>query len=178
LCKPLLFFRDEDEFLAAQAELARLCVKSLSPTGGFGLWYFDIAGLTPQPFVPYAWQPAGERLELASTHGPLLNSLGLFNLRHQFHSFAIEGSIDTHTVIHCFDLFNQCRKKPALIVIDNAPIHTSDEFEEEIERWEEEDLYVKFLSPYCEELNLIEILWHKIKYEWLPSDAYQGEIDR
>ena len=77
-------------------------------------------------------------------------------------------------MIHCFDLFNRRRKKPALVVIDNAPIHTSDEFEEEIERWEEADLYVKFLPPYCPELNLIEILWRKIKYEWLPLDAYQG----
>lgn len=25
-----------------------------------------------------------------------------------------------------------------------------------------------FLPPYSPELNRIEILWHKIKYEWLP----------
>ena len=31
-----------------------------------------------------------------------------------------------------------------------------------------------FLPPYCPELNLIEILWRKIKYEWLPLDAYQN----
>lgn len=24
------------------------------------------------------------------------------------------------------------------------------------------------------ELNLIEILWRKVKYEWLPMDAYQS----
>ena len=61
---------------------------------------------------------------------------------------------------------------PALVVVDNAPIHTSDDFEEELERWQKEDLYVKFLPPYCPELNLIELLWRKIKYEWLPLDAY------
>ena len=27
---------------------------------------------------------------------------------------------------------------------------------------------------YSPELNLIEILWRKIKYEWLPLDAYQS----
>lgn len=79
-----------------------------------------------QPSVPYAWQLVGERLELASTHGRRQNVLGFFNLHHEFHSFAFEGSIDTHTVIHCFDLFNQRRKKSALVVIDNALIHTSD----------------------------------------------------
>src|SRR5215470_1533183 len=172
--RSLRFYRDEVEFRAAQAELARLRAASLLPASEFDLWYFDEAGFTLQPCVPYAWQLVGERLELASTHGPRQNVLGFFNLRHQFHSFAFEGSIDTHTVIHCFDLFNRRRKKPALVVIDNAPIHSSDEFEEEVERWEEDDLYVRFLPPYSPELNLIEILWRKIKYDWLPLDAYQG----
>jgi len=31
-----------------------------------------------------------------------------------------------------------------------------------------------FLPPYSPELNLIEILWRKLKYEWLPLDAYQS----
>src|SRR5215813_5352401 len=172
--RSLRFYRDEVEFRAAQAELARMRAESLLPASEFDLWYFDEAGFTLQPCVPYAWQLVGERLELASTHGPRQNVLGFFNLHHRFHSFAFECSIDTHTVIHCFDLFNQRRKKPALVVIDNAPIHTSDEFEEEIERWEEEELYVKFLPPDCPELNRIETLWQKIKDEWLPLDAYQG----
>ena len=46
------------------------------------------------------------------------------------------------------------------------------DFEEELERWQKDDLHVKFLPPYCPELNLIELLWRKIKYEWLPLDAY------
>ena len=77
-------------------------------------------------------------------------------------------------MIHCFELFRQQQQKPALVVVDNAPIHTSDDFEDELERWQKEDLYVQFLPPYCPELNLIEILWRKIKYEWLPLDAYQN----
>jgi transposase len=31
---------------------------------------------------------------------------------------------------------------------------------------------VHFLPPYCPELNRIEILWRKIKYDWLPFSAY------
>ena len=100
--------------------------------------------------------------------------LGFFNVQHQFHSCAFEGSIDTHTLIHCFDLFSQRLEKPALVVIDQAPIHTSDEFEDQLELWQERNLDVKFLPAYCPELNLIEILWRKIKYEWLPLKAYQN----
>ena len=41
-----------------------------------------------------------------------------------------------------------------------------------IEAWEEQDLYVFFLPKYSPHLNLIEILWRKIKYEWLKPQHY------
>ena len=166
--------REEAEFRAAEAELAQLRARTLAGTSTFDLWYYDEAGFTLQPAIPYAWQRVGQRLELASTHGPRQNVLGFFNLHNEFHSFAFQGAIDSHTVVHCFDLFHQHQQRPAVVVVDNAPIHTSDDFEEELERWQQEDLYVKFLPPYCPELNLIEHLWRKIKYEWLPLDAYQN----
>src|SRR5262245_60906560 len=54
--RSLRFFRDEDEFHAAQAELAQLRVESLLPKSEFDNWYFDEAGFTLQPSVPYDWQ--------------------------------------------------------------------------------------------------------------------------
>lgn len=166
--------RDEEEFRLAEAELAQLRATSLRVGSAFDLWYYDEAGFTLQPSIPYAWQLVGQRWELASAHGPRQNVLGFFNLQHQFHAFAFQGSVDTNTVIHCFDLFHQRQQKPALVVVDNAPIHTSEDFDDELDRWQKEELSVKFLPPYCPELNLIEILWRKIKYEWLPLDAYQN----
>lgn len=166
--------RDEAEFRVAEAELAQLRASALTGTSAVDLWYYDEAGFTLQPAIPYAWPRVGQRLELASTPGPRQNVLGFFNLHHQFHSFAFQGSVDSHTVIHGFERFHQQQQKPALVVIDNAPIHTSEDFEDELERWQKDDLYVKFLPSYCPELNLIELLWRKIKYEWLPLDAYQN----
>ena len=61
-----------------------------------------------------------------------------------------------------------------MVVVDNAPIHTSNDFAEQQSLWQAQDLAVKFLPPYCPELNLIEILWRKIKYEGLPLAAYQS----
>jgi transposase len=166
--------RDEAEFRAAEAELAAMRARVLAGTSAVDLWYYDEAGFTLQPAIPYAWQRVGQRLELASTHGPRQNVLGFFNLHNEFHSFAFQGPLDSHTVIHCFELFHQQQQNPAVIVVDNAPIHTSEDFEDELERWQKEDLHVKFLPPYSPELNLIEILWRKIKYEWLPLDAYHN----
>ena len=172
--RSLRSLRDEGEFRAAATELAKLRTAALAPERAFDLWYFDEAGFTLQPSIPYAWQKVGQTLELASTRGPRQNVLGFLNLHQEFHSFAFQGTIDTHTVSHCFDLFCDQLERPALVTIDNAPIHTSDDFEEEIERWQKRGLYLKFLPPYCPELNLIENLWRKIKYEWLPLDAYRN----
>jgi transposase len=174
LRRSLRSLRDEEEFRVAAADLAQLRADSLRGDSAFDLWYYDEAGFTLQPSIPYAWQLVGQRLELASAHGPRQNVLGFFNLQHQFHAFAFEGSIDTNTVIHCFNLFRQRQKKPALVIMDNAPIHTSEDFDDELDHWQKQELHVKFLPPYCPELNLIEILWRKIKYEWLPLDAYQN----
>lgn len=166
--------RDEAEFRAAEAELAHLRASVLGGTSACDLWYYDEAGFTLPPSIPYAWQRGGQRLELASAPGPRQNILGFFNLHNQFHAFAFQGAIDSPTVVHCFDLFHQQQQKPALVIVDTAPIPTSEDFEDELARWQKEDLYVKFLPPSCPELNLIALLWRKIKYEWLPWDAYQN----
>ena len=57
---------------------------------------------------------------------------------------------------------------------DNAPVHRSDEFEDRLPYWKKQGLVIKFLSSYSPELNLIEILWRRIKYTWLPFSAYDG----
>ncbi len=33
-------------------------------------------------------------------------------------------------------------------------------------------VFIKTLPTYCPELNSIEILWHFIKYLWLPFSAF------
>jgi transposase len=65
------------------------------------------------------------------------------------------------------------RFKKTVVVIDNAAVHTSEEFEECLPRWKKKGLIIKYLSKYSPELNLIEILWRNIKDTWLPFSAYQ-----
>lgn len=47
-------------------------------------------------------------------------------------------------------------------------------FEQKSRVWEKQDLHLYFLPPYSPELNKIEILWRKMKYEWMPFDASQS----
>src|SRR5207247_6410304 len=97
----------------------------------------------------------------------------------------MHGQMDVHAsmsdqtshsvvVIACFDAFCQTIKKKTVVLLDNASIHTSEEFEERIPSWKKQGLILKYLPPYAPELNLIEILWRQIKYNWLPFSAYQS----
>ena len=165
--------RDEEAFRAAQQELADLRAKALA--GGCDLYYYDEAGFCLLPAVPYAWQLVGERLEVPSARSKRQNVLAfLGQLPGQFQSFVFEGAINAHTVAHCFEVFSRLIEKETWVVVDNAPTHASEEFEEELAAWAKRGLHVYFLPPYCPELNLIELLWRRIKYEWLPLSAYES----
>jgi len=102
--------------------------------------------------------------------------LGFLKKDGQFQSFVFEGGVNASVVVACFDEFARLidQDKKTFVIIDNAPMHTSAEFEEKIEQWKDKGLCVKFLSSYSPELNLIEILWRKIKYEWMPFSAYES----
>jgi transposase len=167
-------WRDESEFRMAQAELQELREECARGSSKFDLSYFDEAGFSLQPCVPYAWQPVGETLELACSTGRRQNILGFMNWSgHEFHSFAFEGKVDTALVVDCFHLCSRKLQKPTIVLVDNASIHTSEEFEDEIAGLSKEGVIIKYLPAYSPELNLIEILWRKIKYEWLPLSAYK-----
>lgn len=162
--------RDEAAFRQSQAELAEL--QAQADAGELALYYYDEAGFTREPVVPYAWQLQGETLELPAGHGPRLNVLAFFNRDHDFHPFIFEGSVDSALVLACFDQFAATITQPTVVVIDQAPTHTSAEFEARLVEWEERGLYIYLLPAYAPELNLIEILWRFIKYDWLPLRAY------
>ncbi len=164
-------------FRAAQTELNRMRERLRRGRSEFELWYFDEAGFSLLPSIPYAWQPIGERLEVESSGsgGQRQNVLGFLRWDGaDFYAAAFEGRIDSHVVAGCFRQFAADRKsvKPKLIVLDNAPVHRSEEFEEELAELAKLGVYVMFLPSYSPELNLIELLWKKIKYEWLPMDVY------
>ncbi len=141
----------------------------------FDLYYCDEAGFSLTPSVPYAWQPIGQRLEIHSSRSPQLNVLGF--LRHDgehFDPYVLQGTFDSAATIECVDNFCRKIRKPTTVVIDNSPLHTSNAFQSRISDWESRGLYFWFLPAYSPELNLIELLWKKIKYQWLCRDAYES----
>jgi len=170
--KSLKSKRDEEDFEEAQEELQVLI--EYHQAGELDLYYFDEAGISLTPTVPYGWQPIGERIEIPSQRSKQLNTLGFLRYDNQLTSYTVEGSVDSEIVIGCFDDFSNSLRRATTVVIDNAPVHTSKKFESRIPIWEEKGLFLYFLPSYCPELNLIEILWRMIKYHWLPIKAYDN----
>ena len=43
-----------------------------------------------------------------------------------------------------------------------------------IEQYKEKAVLICFLPPFSPELNLIQNLWKRIKYQWIGFDAYKS----
>ena len=84
------------------------------------------------------------------------------NRQNDLHASMFEQSTHSGGVIACFDALCQTIKKKTVVLLDNASIHTSEEFEERLPSWKKQGLILKYLSPYSPELNLIEILWVRL----------------
>jgi len=173
--KSLKTKRNEEEFQKVQSEIEIL--KCRHRSGEIDLRFFDEVGHDLTPPVPYAWQKKGEGIELPSSRSQRINVLGFMNLDSQLESYIFNCSITADVVVGCMNDFAKKIQKPTYIVIDNAPIHTANMFQDKIQEWSAMDLHIVFLPTYSPELNLIEILWRFVKYQWLNLDAYKSIAD-
>ena len=149
-------------------------LQKLSDQGSIDLRYLDETGFCLTPYVPYAWQEKGQELVLESTPSKRLNLIGLLNRNNELDSYIFNGSITSKVVIELLDKFCQKINKLTVVVMDNAPIHTSKALREKIAQWRQKKLEIFWLPTYSPHLNLIEILWRFMKYEWIDIDAYSS----
>ena len=140
--------------------------------GIIDLRYFDESGFCLDPCVPYAWQEADETIAIESTPSERVNVVGFLNTRHELDAYTIKGSVTSDVVIHFMDDFCENLQNPTVVVMDNASIHTSKAIQDKTSAWEAKGLAIFYLPEYSPELNLIEILWRFMKYEWIEFWAY------
>jgi len=138
------------------------------------LYYLDETGFCLIPCVPYGWQNVGEYLTISSRRSRRLNVLGIMNRSNDLKSYVSSQSINSDVVIACIDAFFPKVDKPTVIVVDQSSIHISDAILDKIEEWLERSITIFVLPSYSPQLNLIEILWRFIKYEWIEIDAYKS----
>ncbi len=163
--------RDEAKFQEGQRVLAAFHEREAA--GEIDLFYLDESGLSSRSCVPYAWQRRGGTRTLPANVPRRLNVIGLINRDNQGYFHTAEGTVTHATVIEAISGFIRMRAsgKLTIVVMDNASVHKKAVQQAQWE-WLADWVWIWFLPPYSPELNRIEILWKKIKYEWLPWAAY------
>ncbi|MGH8497761.1 MAG: IS630 family transposase [Methylococcales bacterium] len=166
--------RDEDSFRASKQELAEHL--QASGRGEIQLSYLDESGFNDASYIRYAWQDRGSTLELPCRKGKRINVLGVLSVSDGRLEVGMpDGKMTSQIILDRLEGIAESAAREVvatLRVLDNASIHTAKVIQNQRLKWESKSLYLYFIPPYSPELNLIEILWHKIKYEWLPFDAH------
>lgn len=145
----------------------------LSILGQIDLYFGDETSFSLRPCVPYGWLPKGKQTDIITDRQLVLNVFGLLNTNNQhLKSYMNKQTVDSEYMIRCLDDFAQQLNRPTVIVLDQASYHRSELFKAQLDRWQQQNLYVFYLPPYSPHLNPIEILWRFIKYQWLKPQHY------
>lgn len=163
---------DPQEYAQKRTELETF--QRQEDAGEIDLFYFDESGFSLTSLLPYAWQEIGDTIELPAGDKRRLNVAGFLSRQQLLHAWTFEASITSEVVMACLDAFSDMINKKTVVVIDNASFHTSDAVEDKRSEWDAKGLRLFFLPTYSPKLNLIEILWRFMKYEWIDFAAYEG----
>jgi transposase len=121
--------------------------------------------------VPYAWQFADEQVVMPSERGGGVNCFALLSRGNRLHAHLTEETITSAWVSERLDALSLSLARPTVVVLDNARVHTK-AVKGRSAVWQGRGLFVFFLPTYSPHLNIAEVLWRKLKYEWLRPEDY------
>lgn len=163
---------DPNEYKEKKEKLEDLIKRAES--GKIDLRYFDESGFSLSSNSPYAWQDKDDPLVVKSQRSQQFNVLGFMNIYGELDSYIFTGGTTSAVVIACIDEFSKTCTKETAIVMDQASIHRSKSIENKLLEWEGKGISIFWLPTYSPQLNLIEILWRFMKYEWIELNAYES----
>ena len=153
-----------------QQELQAL--KAWEERGEIDLFFYDEMGLNLIPSIPYGWQTKAETVEIPSIKSSNITTAGFLSRDNRLTSFVVQGAINSEMSVQIFDDFAGQLTKKTVVILDNASTHTSALFKQRMPFWRKKGMLIQYIPAHCPELNYIEMLWQKIKYEWLDFDAF------
>lgn len=146
---------------------------ALAAVGLIEIYFGDESGFWQTPVVARAWQVGGEEIRILPDKGRRLAVFGLLNLNCEGRFWTSEKTIKSEFIVDCLEEWLADKSEtPRVLVLDNARIHRSRLMQGKLLEWEDKDFYIFNLPPYSPHLNIIEILWRKMKYEWLKPEDY------
>ena len=100
----------------------------LRQAGYIELFFADESGFSLTPSVPYGWQPVGEQYSITTERKHALNVFGLLDpIEKKIHTYATSKNekVNTEFMIRSIEDFLKYCQKLTVIILDNAPWHTS-----------------------------------------------------
>ncbi len=146
-------------------------LERLSEQGRIDLFYGDESRVCLQPCVPYAWQFRDEQVGMPSAQGVGMSCFALLSRDNRCFSAVTQASIDATWISEKLDQLSLSLRRLTVVVLDNARVHTK-AVKDRSWVWQERGLFVWFLPTYSPHLNIAEVLWRKLKYEWLGVEDY------
>ena len=150
-------------------------LENLSEQQSIDLYYSDESKVSLQPCVPYGWQFPDEEVFMPTQKGEGLNCFALLKRDNECLIETTTKNINSQFVFQRLEELSAKLKKLTVVVLDNARIHTSQIIKDRIEVWHRRGLYLFYLPRFSPHLNIVEILWRMLKYEWLSPSDYQAK---
>lgn len=148
-------------------------MEKVAQTDQIDIFYADESGFSEEGYVPYGWQFRDERVSIPAQKGQSVNCFALISRQCKCHFTLSESNIDAQFIEEYMDAFSLQIRKPTVVVLDNARVHTAHKIKERLGIWQQRGLYIFYLPPYSPQLNLAEILWKHAKGYWLRPQDYQ-----
>jgi transposase len=148
-------------------------LEKLSQQGVIDLCYGDAARVSVQAYVPYGWQFVDEEVFMPSSQGPGLNCFAFLKRDNSCHFRTTRKNINSAFVYEQLEELSMGLKKLTVVVLDNASVPVAKLIKQRRGVWEARGLYLFYLPRYSPHLNIVEILWRKLKYEWLSARDYE-----
>ncbi len=128
--------------------------------------------VSSEGYVPYGWQFPDERVAIYVEKAYKTNIFGLINRANQCWWAMTQQNIDSQFIVQYLDELSFKIKKQTVVVLDNASIHQSKLMQQNLCVWQKRGLFIFYLPPYSPHLNIAEVIWRKLKGEWLVPEDY------
>jgi hypothetical protein len=173
--------RDEAKFREAEAEIEELIEKT--KLGELTLSYMDEAGFVQTQPNRSAWTETGEVHLITAARGKRLNVMAALISTGELFTAKFWETTTAALFAGFLGLLLESVGRPLTVILDNASIHKAKEIQPLLALLREQGLTLYFLPPYSPELNRIEKLWHKMKYEWMAfkarnSAGLEADVDK
>ena len=103
-----------------------------------------------------------------------VNCFALLSRQNECQAYCTEGNVTATWISERLDALSLSLRRLTLVVLDNASVHVK-AIKDRGQIWQERGLFVWLLPTYSPHLNIVEILWRKLKYEWLRPEDYADE---